>query len=66
MIAPVKENPVARRRSPLQAARLAVADALLAPQAAERSWRRRALLWAWLGLGLAVALAGISLVAIGW
>ena len=50
MIAPVKENPVARRRSPLQAARLAVADALLAPETAERTCAAAPCVgpgWAW-------------------
>ena len=65
MIAPVKDNPSVRRRSPLAAARQAVADALLAPRPV-RSFRRRALTWAWLLAGLALVIVSAVCLALHW
>ncbi len=65
MIAPLKE-PTTRRPSAIQAARLAVADALLVPRrrpaTGDRSLARRA----WLVVGSLIVLAIVYLLTIDW
>lgn len=66
MIAPVKETPPIRRPSALQAARLAVADALLSPHGRTKTGDRSTPRRTWLLFGSMIALAVIYLLAINW
>ncbi len=66
MIAPVKENRPTRRRSPLQAARLAVADALLTERRQLRTGSHKHVRRAWLLVGSLIVLAVAYLLTIDW
>ena len=66
MIAPVKDTPPIRRPSALQAARLAVADALLSPHRRTNTGDRSTARRTWFLVGSMIVMAVIYLLAINW
>jgi hypothetical protein len=66
MIAPVKDTPPIRRPSAIQAARLAVADALLSPHCRTKTGDRSTARRTWFLVGSMIVMAVIYLLAINW
>jgi hypothetical protein len=66
MIAPCKQIPPRRRPSALRAARLAVADALLAPRHSHEVWRQASRLRRWLLVAFLVVLTLLTAWLTAW